>query len=127
VLRQWLVGGSSDELFHLLSFFLAGLGVAGLNALFLSRGWNEWQKGNGKARNNRRGNGFHAASPRGFDPDGHSISRAGFYKKFLLVKDGQKVRKGDVIAYVYMPPSSGDGCHIHFHVMFDGKQGFLTP
>jgi hypothetical protein len=51
----------------------------------------------------------------------------GFYKKFLLVKEGQKVRKGDVIAYLYTPPSSGDGCHIHFHLMSDGKKGFLAP
>jgi hypothetical protein len=51
----------------------------------------------------------------------------GFYKKFLLVKEGQKVRKGDVIAYLYTPPSSGDGCHIHFHLMIDGKKGFLAP
>jgi hypothetical protein len=52
---------------------------------------------------------------------------AGFYKKFLLVKEGQRVRKGDVIAYLYTPPSSGDGCHIHFHLMIDGKKGFLAP
>jgi hypothetical protein len=51
----------------------------------------------------------------------------GFYKRFLLVKDGQKVRKGDVIAHLYTPPSSGDGCHIHFHLMIDGKKGFLAP
>jgi hypothetical protein len=51
----------------------------------------------------------------------------GFYKKFLLVKEGQKVCKGDVIAYLYTPPSSGDGCHIHFHMMIDGKNGFLAP
>jgi hypothetical protein len=51
----------------------------------------------------------------------------GFYKKFLLVKEGQRVRKGDVIAYLYTPPSSGDGCHIHFHLMIDGKKGFLAP
>ena len=48
-------------------------------------------------------------------------------KKFLLVKEGQKVRKGDVIAYLYTPPSSGDGCHIHFHLMIDGERGFLAP
>jgi hypothetical protein len=48
----------------------------------------------------------------------------GFYKKFLLVEQGQKVRKGDVIAYLYTLPSSDDGCHIHFHLMIDGKQGF---
>lgn len=51
----------------------------------------------------------------------------GFYKKFLLVKEGQKVSKGDVIAYLYTPPTSGDGCHIHFHLMVDGKRGFLAP
>lgn len=51
----------------------------------------------------------------------------GFYKKFLLVKEGQKVRKGDVIAYLYLPPSSGDGCHIHFHLNIDGNKGFLAP
>lgn len=52
---------------------------------------------------------------------------AGFYKKFLLVEEGQKVRKGDVVAYLYTPPSSGDGCHIHFHLMIDGKKSFLAP
>jgi len=51
----------------------------------------------------------------------------GFYKKFLLVKEGQRVRKGDVIAHLYTPPSSGDGCHIHFHLMIDRKKGFLAP
>jgi hypothetical protein len=51
----------------------------------------------------------------------------GFYKKFLLVKEGQRVHKGDVIAYLYTPPSSGDGCHIHFHLMIDGRKGFLAP
>lgn len=50
----------------------------------------------------------------------------GFYKKFLLVKEGQKVRKGDLIAYLYTPPRV-DGCHIHFHLMVDGKNDFLAP
>jgi hypothetical protein len=54
-------------------------------------------------------------------------SSEGFYKKFLLVKEGQKVRRGDVIAHLYTPPSSGDGCHIHFHLMIDGRKGFLAP
>jgi hypothetical protein len=44
----------------------------------------------------------------------------GFYKKFILVREGQRVRKGDVIAYQYLPPSSGDACHIHFHLMVNG-------
>jgi hypothetical protein len=50
-----------------------------------------------------------------------------FYKKFLLVKKGQQVHKGDVLAYLYTPPSSGDGCHIHFHLMICGKKGFFAP
>jgi hypothetical protein len=51
----------------------------------------------------------------------------GFYKRFLLVHEGQRVRKGDVIAHLYTPPSGGDGCHIHFHLMIDGRKGFLAP
>jgi hypothetical protein len=51
----------------------------------------------------------------------------GFYKKFILVREGQKVRKGDVLAHLYTPPSRGDGCHIHFHLMVDGKKAFLAP
>jgi hypothetical protein len=50
----------------------------------------------------------------------------GFYKRFILVHDGQWVRKGDVIAYLYTPPKV-DGCHVHFHLMVDGKKGFLAP
>jgi hypothetical protein len=51
----------------------------------------------------------------------------GFYKRFLFVKEGQTVRKGDVIAYLYTPFSSRDACHIHFHMMIDGRKGFLAP
>jgi len=50
----------------------------------------------------------------------------GFYKKFLLVKEGQRVRKGEVIAYLYTPPSSVDDCHVHFHLMMNGKKAFLA-
>jgi hypothetical protein len=50
----------------------------------------------------------------------------GFYRKFILVQDGQRVRKGEVIAYLYTPPKVGS-CHVHFHLMLDGKQGFLAP
>ena len=42
------------------------------------------------------------------------------------VSVGQKVSKGDVIAYLYTPPKVG-GCHIHFHLMVDGRKGFLAP
>jgi hypothetical protein len=51
----------------------------------------------------------------------------GFYKKFLFVKEGQRVRKGDVVAYLYTPPSSGDSCHVHFHLMVEGRKGFQAP
>lgn len=50
----------------------------------------------------------------------------GFYKSFLLVRKGQRVRIGDVIAYLYTPPNT-NGCHIHFHLMKDGVRGFLVP
>lgn len=50
----------------------------------------------------------------------------GFYRKFLLVHKGQKVRKGDVLAYLYTPPGVKDA-HIHFHLMLDGRNGFLAP
>jgi hypothetical protein len=50
----------------------------------------------------------------------------GFYKRFLLVHNGQRVRKGTVIAYLYTPPNVND-CHIHFHLMFEGRRDFLAP
>ena len=50
----------------------------------------------------------------------------GFYKKFILVHEGQQVHKGDVIAYLYTPPQT-NGCHVHFHLMVDGRKGFLAP
>jgi len=50
----------------------------------------------------------------------------GFYKRFILVREGQRVRKGELIAYLYTPPKVG-GCHVHFHLMVDGKRGFLAP
>jgi hypothetical protein len=50
----------------------------------------------------------------------------GFYRRFLVVQEGQRVRKGDVVSYMYCPPGVKD-VHIHFHLMVDGKQGFLAP
>lgn len=50
----------------------------------------------------------------------------GFYKQFILVEQGQQVRKGDVIAHMYTPPD-GQGIHVHFHVRIDGHQGFRAP
>jgi hypothetical protein len=50
----------------------------------------------------------------------------GFYKKFILVREGQRVRKGEVIASLYTPPKV-NGRHIHFHLMVDGRKDFLAP
>jgi hypothetical protein len=50
----------------------------------------------------------------------------GFYRQFLLVGEGDNVRKGDIIAYMYVPPSVRDA-HIHFHLRVDGRQDFLAP
>ena len=47
----------------------------------------------------------------------------GFYKKFLRVKGGQKVRKGDVIAHLYTPPSREDA---EARSSFMGMLGMLT-
>lgn len=49
-----------------------------------------------------------------------------FYEKFILVKKGQSVRKGDLIAYLYTPKGV-NGCHVHFHLMLEGKRNFLAP
>ncbi len=52
---------------------------------------------------------------------------ADFYKQFIKVTRGQKVKKGDVIAYMYLPPGAGIGCHIHFHVQQKSQNNFLAP
>jgi len=50
----------------------------------------------------------------------------GFYRKFITVSKGQKVRKGNVLAYMYCPPGVKD-VRIHFHVTVEGRNGFLAP
>ena len=44
-----------------------------------------------------------------------------FYEPFIKVKKGQSVRKGDIIAYMYLEPN-GDhpGPHIHFSIQPEG-------
>ena len=40
-----------------------------------------------------------------------------FYEPFIVVKEGQSVRKGDVLAYMYLESNNdNDGPHIHFSV-----------
>jgi hypothetical protein len=52
---------------------------------------------------------------------------ADFYKQFILVTQGQYVKKGDILSYMYLPPSAGIGCHIHFHIQQKNKNNFLAP
>ena len=49
-----------------------------------------------------------------------------FYKQFILVEDGQRVRKGDVLAYMYISPfeeriTGPNSAHIAFNLMFENK------
>jgi parallel beta-helix repeat protein len=48
-----------------------------------------------------------------------------FYSKFVKVVQGQKVHKGDIIAYMYTPP--GLEGHIHFHIQLTNRDGFMAP
>ncbi|MFX0163010.1 MAG: M23 family metallopeptidase, partial [Candidatus Hodarchaeota archaeon] len=51
----------------------------------------------------------------------------GFYRDFILVSVGEEVKKGDVIAYMYMPPGKGFDIHIHFHIMKTDCGDFMAP
>ncbi len=52
-----------------------------------------------------------------------------FYKPFILVKRGQRVKKGDVIARMYIPPRRefARNTHIHFNLIDTGKRQFMAP
>jgi hypothetical protein len=50
-----------------------------------------------------------------------------FYEPFLLVEEGDYVQKGDVIAYMYLPPSAPGDSHIHFHINRPSASTFLAP
>jgi hypothetical protein len=51
----------------------------------------------------------------------------GFYRRYILVAQGQPVKKGDVLAYMYLPPGAGGGSHIHFHIQAQNGGAFLAP
>ena len=51
----------------------------------------------------------------------------GFYRRYILVSEGQRVKKGDVLAYMYLPPGAGGGSHIHFHIQAHNGGAFLAP
>ena len=52
-----------------------------------------------------------------------------FYKPFILVKRGQQVRRGQIIAYMFLPEHPGlqASSHIHFNLMDTGKRAFMAP
>jgi hypothetical protein len=52
-----------------------------------------------------------------------------FYEPFILVKPGQRVKKGDIIARMYIPPmkSIAEKTHIHFNLIREGGGGFISP
>ncbi|MDQ1329021.1 MAG: hypothetical protein QG641_2310 [Candidatus Poribacteria bacterium] len=51
-----------------------------------------------------------------------------FYRQFILVSEGQHVKKGDIIAYMYVPPDA-NGTHIHFDInnFQKSKNYFMAP
>ena len=49
-----------------------------------------------------------------------------FYERFIHVRQGERVRKGDVIAHMYSPPGA-NGTHVHFHLTIEKQNGFLAP
>jgi hypothetical protein len=51
----------------------------------------------------------------------------GFYKRYILVSEGQRVKKGDIIAYMYLASGAGIGSHIHFHLQARKGGAFLAP
>lgn len=52
-----------------------------------------------------------------------------FYEQFILVQPGQQVKKGQVIARMYIPDSEqlAQKSHIHFNLIRDGGGGFVSP
>tara|TARA_B100001123_G_C15307402_1_gene1023158 strand:- start:516 stop:2684 length:2169 start_codon:yes stop_codon:yes gene_type:complete len=49
-----------------------------------------------------------------------------FYKRFILVKEGQRVLKGETIAYFYVPPGATErSTHLHFHA--SSNKRILAP
>ena len=52
-----------------------------------------------------------------------------FYDKFVLVRVGQKVRKGDLIARMYIHPDRrmSGGTHIHFNLIGGKDHRFMAP
>ncbi len=50
-----------------------------------------------------------------------------FYRRFLLVVPGQRVRKGDTIARMYLPPTRADSENSHIHFNLICERQFQSP
>lgn len=52
-----------------------------------------------------------------------------FYEQFIMVKAGQRVKKGEVIAKMFLPLNSqlAQKSHIHFNLLREGGGGFISP
>jgi len=50
----------------------------------------------------------------------------GFYRTFIAVKQGDRVSRGDVIGYMFLPKGS-EGAHIHFGLINGATGAFMAP
>ena len=70
------------------------------------------------AQKNGRPVKFHMSLEPYLDP-----GDSAFYEPFIMVEVGQPVRKGDILAYMYLAPNGRSaGPHIHFSVQPDGEE-----
>ena len=52
-----------------------------------------------------------------------------FYEPFIRVRIGQRVKRGDVIAHMYLPENRqlASKSHIHFNLIGGGNRSFMAP
>ena len=76
------------------------------------------------AREGNTGVTFHYSIEPFIDPE-----TTNFYDQFILVKLGQQVKKGQVIARMYIPENQklAEKTHIHFNLIREGRGGFISP
>ena len=76
------------------------------------------------AREGNTGVTFHYSIEPFIDPE-----TTNFYDQFILVKLGQQVKKGQVIARMYIPENQklAKKTHIHFNLIREGGGGFISP
>jgi hypothetical protein len=74
------------------------------------------------ARNGEQPVSFHYSIEPMVDPGDEN-----FYRPFLKVQAGQTVRKGDVIATMYLPPDPRDAENSHIHFNLNCGRNFQSP